>query len=102
MGRDPTTIHRFITKYKETGKIENLPQSGWLSVLNKEEKNALVTEASKQCHTPLHKIINNLNLNCNLTTAKKILYDAGIHFQIAAKKLFILKINAKKKNKLVQ
>jgi hypothetical protein len=97
MGRDPTTIHRFITKYKETGKIENLPQSGWPPVLNKEEKNALVTEASKQCCTPLHEIINNLNLNCSLTTAKKILYDAGIHSQIAAKKPFISEINAKKR-----
>ena len=27
MGRDPTTIHRFINKYKETRKFENLPRT---------------------------------------------------------------------------
>ena len=38
MGRDPTTIWRFIGKYKKTGKTENLPRFGCPSVLNNDEK----------------------------------------------------------------
>ena len=89
MGRDPTTIRRFIAKYKETGKIENLPRSGRPPVLNNNEKNALVNEVIKKRRTPLHEIINTLDLNCGLTTAKKTLYDAGIHSHSAAKKPFM-------------
>ncbi|PKK57667.1 hypothetical protein RhiirC2_797626 [Rhizophagus irregularis] len=44
MGCDPTTICRFIDKYKKTGKTENLPRSGWPSALNDNEKNALINE----------------------------------------------------------
>ncbi|CAB4488437.1 unnamed protein product [Rhizophagus irregularis] len=74
MGRDPTTICRFIDKYKKTGKTENLPRSGRPSALNDNEKNA-------------HSLMN-------LTTAKQILYDAGIHSHVAAKKPFISKRHA--------
>ena len=38
MGRDPTTIRRFINKYKETGTTENLPRSGRPPALNNDEK----------------------------------------------------------------
>ncbi|EXX73986.1 IS630 family transposase [Rhizophagus irregularis DAOM 181602=DAOM 197198] len=67
MGRDPTTIRRFIDKYKKTGKTENLPCSGRPSALNDNEKNALINET---------------------------LYDAGIHSHVAAKKPFISKRHA--------
>ncbi|CAG8584315.1 1210_t:CDS:1, partial [Diversispora eburnea] len=53
MERNPTTICRFIAKYKKTGNFKNLPQSRWPPALNNNEKNVLVTEVSKQCHTPL-------------------------------------------------
>src|SRR4051812_12002392 len=91
MGRDPTTIRRFIAKYKETGKIENLPRSGRPPVLNNNEKNTLVNEVIKKRRTPLHEIINTLDLNCGLTTAKKTLYDVGIHSHSAAKSLLCQK-----------
>jgi transposase len=38
MGRDPTTIRRFIARYKKTGKTENLPRSGRSPALNDSEK----------------------------------------------------------------
>ena len=97
MERDPTTIRRFIAKYKKTGKTENLPRSGRPPALNNDEKEALVNEATKKCRVPLHEIINKLNLNCSLTTAKKTLYNVGIHSHIAAKKPFVSENNANKR-----
>ncbi|EXX64600.1 IS630 family transposase [Rhizophagus irregularis DAOM 181602=DAOM 197198] len=73
MGRDPTTICRFIDKYKKTGKTENLPRSGRPSALNDNEKNA-------------HSLMKLLKID--------ILYDAGIHSHVAAKKPFISKRHA--------
>ncbi|RHZ51190.1 hypothetical protein Glove_482g39 [Diversispora epigaea] len=87
--RDPTTIRRFIDGYKKTVNTENLPHSGWPLALNNNEKNKLANEVTKNRCVPLHEIIDTLSLNCNLTTAKQILYDAGIHFHAAAKKPFV-------------
>ena len=89
MGRDPTTIRRFINKYKNTGSIENLPRSGRPPAVNVVEKNALVNEVMKNRRAPLHEVINTLGLNCSLTTAKTTLYEAGICSRVAAKKPFI-------------
>lgn len=94
MGRDPTTIRRFIAKYQETGSIENLPRSGRPPVLDNNEKNTLINEAIKKRRAPLHEIVNTLGLNCGLTTAKKTLYKAGIHSRVAAKKPFISESHA--------
>ena len=91
IGRDPTTIRRFIDKYKKTGKTENLPQSGWPPVLNNNKKNALINEVTENRHEPLHEVVNKLGLSCSLTTVKQALYDAGIHFHIAAKNLLYQK-----------
>uniref|UniRef100_U9T424 Uncharacterized protein n=1 Tax=Rhizophagus irregularis (strain DAOM 181602 / DAOM 197198 / MUCL 43194) TaxID=747089 RepID=U9T424_RHIID len=60
MGRDPTTIRRFIDKYKKTGKTENLLRSGRPSALNNNEKNALINEVTKNRREPLHEVINKL------------------------------------------
>ena len=89
MGRDPTTIRRFINKYKETGKIENLPRTGRPPALNNDEKDALTNEVIKNRRIPIHEVINTLDLNCCLTTAKKSLHEAGIYSHVAAKKPFI-------------
>src|SRR5437870_13892193 len=67
MGRDPTTIHRFINKYKETGKIENLPRTGRPSALNNDKKDALINEVIKNRCIPIHEVIKTLDLNCYLT-----------------------------------
>lgn len=89
MGRDPTTIRRFIAKYKSTGNIENLPRSGRPTVLNTNEKEQLINKVTRNRRVPLHKAVNTLGLNCSLTTVKKTLYKAGFHSQVAAKKPFI-------------
>jgi transposase len=89
MGRDPTTIRRFIDKYKKTGKTENLPRSGRPPALNDNEKHALINEVMNNRCEPLHEAINTLDLSCSLTTAKQTLYDAGIHSHVAVKKPFI-------------
>src|ERR1041385_6436499 len=89
MGRDPTTIRRFINKYKETGNIENLPRTGRPPALNNDEKDALTNEVIKNRRIPIHEVINTLDLNCSLTTAKKTLHEAGIYSHVAAKKPFI-------------
>ena len=89
MGRDSTTIRRFINKYKETGKIENLPRTGRPPALNNDEKDALINEVMKNRCIPIHEVINTLDLNCCLTTAKKSLHEAGIYSHVAAKKPFI-------------
>jgi len=47
MGRDPTTTRRFINKYKETGKIENLLRTGRPPALNNDKKDALINEVIK-------------------------------------------------------
>jgi transposase len=94
IGRDPSTIHRFIDKYKKTGKTENLPRSGRPPALNNNEKNALISEVTENRREPLHEVINKLGLSCSLTTAKQALYDAGIHSHVAAKKPFISKKHA--------
>ena len=94
IGRDPTTIRRFIDKYKKTGKTENLPRSGRPPALNNNEKNALISEVTENRREPLHEAINKLGLSCSLTTAKQTLYDAGIHSHVAAKKPFISKKHA--------
>jgi len=60
MGRDPTTICRFIDKYKNTGKTENLPRLGHPPALNDNEKNALINEVTKNRRKPLHEVINKL------------------------------------------
>ena len=89
MGRDPITIRRFINKYKETGKTDNLPRPGRPPVLNNDKKSALTNEVVKNRREPIHKIINTLGLNCSITTAKKSLHEAGIYSHVAAKKPFI-------------
>src|ERR1044072_8962942 len=81
MGHDPTTIRRFINKYKETGNIENLPRTGRPPALNNDEKDALTNEVIKNRRIPIHEVINTLDLNCSLTTAKKTLHEAGIYSQ---------------------
>src|SRR2546421_4843863 len=47
------------------------------------------SEVTQNCHKPLHEVINTLGLNCSITTAKRTLYDAGIHSHVAAKKPFV-------------
>src|SRR2546421_3783619 len=47
------------------------------------------SEVTQNCHKPLHEVINTLDLNCSITTAKRTLYDAGIHSHVAAKKPFV-------------
>lgn len=89
MERDPTTIRRFIKKYKKTGSIENLPRSGRPPALNIIEKSALVNEVKRNRRAPLHEVVNTLGLNCSLTTAKTTLYEAGLCSHVAAKKPFI-------------
>jgi transposase len=97
IGRDPTTIRRFIAKYQQTGSIENLPRSGRPSVLDNKEKKKLIKEATKKRRAPLKEIVNNLDLDCCLSTAKNVLYNAGIHSHIAAKKPFISEDNASRR-----
>ena len=101
MGRDPTTIRRFINKYKKTGSIENLPRSGRPPALNIIEKNALVNEVKKNRRAPLHEVVNTLGLNCGLTTARTTLYEAGICSRVAAKKPFISERHAAARRKSV-
>ena len=95
MGRDPTTIRRFIAKYQKTGKIENLPQSGRPPALNNYQKNTLLQKAKKERRKPLHEIVDDLKLNCSLTTARRILHNNGIRGYIAAKKPFVSEKHAK-------
>ncbi|CAB5349199.1 unnamed protein product [Rhizophagus irregularis] len=89
IGRDPTTIRRIIDRYKKTGKTENLPRSGRPPALNNNEKNALINKVTQDRHEPLHEVINTLDLNCSLTTAKRALHSVGIYSHVAAKKPFI-------------
>ncbi|GET66874.1 IS630 family transposase [Rhizophagus irregularis DAOM 181602=DAOM 197198] len=89
MGRDPTTIRRIIDRYKKTGKTENLPRSGRPPALNNNEKNALINKVTQDRCEPLHEVINTLDLNCSLTTAKRALHSVGIYSHVAAKKPFI-------------
>ena len=89
MGRDPTTIRRFINKYKETGTTENLPRSGRPPALNNDEKDAFISEVIQNRRAPIHEVINTLDLNCSQTTALKALHDVGITSHVAAKKPFI-------------
>ncbi|GBB94414.1 hypothetical protein RclHR1_02350013 [Rhizophagus clarus] len=91
MGRDPTTIRRFIEKYKKTGTTENLPRSGRPPALNDIEKNALVNEVMSDRREPLHEVINKLGLSCSQTTARQTLHDAGIRSHASAEKPFISK-----------
>ena len=48
LGRDPSTICRFLTKYKKTGKSENLPQSGRSRVLGDHDKSLLICEVTEK------------------------------------------------------
>ncbi|GET49791.1 IS630 family transposase [Rhizophagus irregularis DAOM 181602=DAOM 197198] len=89
IGRDPTTIRRIIDRYKKTGKTENLPRSGRPLALNNNEKNALINKITQDRREPLHEVINTLDLNCSLTTAKRALHSVGIYSHVAAKKPFI-------------
>ncbi|KAG9291215.1 hypothetical protein G9A89_021717 [Geosiphon pyriformis] len=84
--RDPTTIRRFLAKYKRTKKIENLPRSGRPHILKDKQKNALIQKAIKERSKPLRDIVKDLDLKCSLTTARMVLHDAGIRSHIAAKK----------------
>ncbi|CAB4494670.1 unnamed protein product [Rhizophagus irregularis] len=89
MGHDSTTIRRIIDRYKKTGKTENLPRSGRPPALNNNEKNALINKVTQDRREPLHEVINTLDLNCSLTTAKRALHSVGIYSHVAAKKPFI-------------
>ena len=40
-------------------------------------------------HELLCKVVNTLGLNCSIITAKRTLYDAGIHSYVTAKKPFV-------------
>jgi transposase len=95
MERDPTTIRRFIAKYRNTGKIENLPRSGRPPLLNNQEKEVLSQKAKNERHKPLHEIVNDLGFNCSLATASRALHDSGIRSYIAAKKPFVSENHAK-------
>ena len=64
MEHDPTTIRRFIAKYKSTGKIDNLRWSGQPKALNNNEKNELLQEAINERRKPLYDIVSDLGLNC--------------------------------------
>ena len=89
MDHDLTTIRRIIDRYKKTGKTENLLRSGHPLALNDNEKNALINEVIQDRYKPLHEVINTLDLNCSLTTAKRALHDVEIYSHVAAKKPFI-------------
>jgi transposase len=95
MNRDPTTIRRFIAKYQNTGKIENLPRSGRPTILNNQEKETLLQKATEERRKPLHEIVSDLGLNCSLATAGRALHDSGIRSYIAAKKPFVSENHAK-------
>src|SRR5881398_1780045 len=95
MERDPTTIRRFIAKYQSTGKIQNLPQSGRPPALNNQQKDALLQTATKERRKPPHEIISDLNLNCSVHTAGRVLHNSGIHSYVAAKKPFVSEDHAK-------
>lgn len=86
LGRDPSTIRRFLAKYKKTGKSENLPRVGRPRVLSDYDKSLLINEVIKKRRAPLCEIINNLGFRCSISTIKNTLYDAGLYSHIAAKK----------------
>lgn len=89
VGWDPTTIRRFIKKYKKTGSIKNLSRAGRPPVLNSQEKRILIQEATKERRLPLREIISKLELKCSLSTAKNILHSSGLRSYIASPKPFI-------------
>ncbi|CAG8654262.1 5973_t:CDS:2 [Funneliformis caledonium] len=95
MGCDPITIRRIIDRYKKTEKTENLLRSEHPLALNNNETNTLINKITQDRCEPLHEVINTLGLNCNLTTAKRVLYDIGIYFHVAAKKTFYIKKSCK-------
>lgn len=86
LGRDPSTIRRFLAKYKKTGKSENLPRSGRPRVLGDQDKSLLIHEVTEKRHAPLREIVNNLGFTCSLSTIKNALYDSGLYSHVAAKK----------------
>jgi transposase len=93
IGRNPTTIRRFLAKYKRTGKIENHLRSGRPSILTNEEKDKLISVTTKEQHKPLHEIINKAGLICSLTTARRVLKKVKLHSCVAAKKPYISEKN---------
>src|SRR5437868_9196579 len=72
---DPTTIRRFLAKYRRTKKITNLRRSGRPQVLNQRKKTALLKVAMRERSTPLRNLVNDLELGCSLRTASG-LYEA--------------------------
>ena len=62
LGQAPTTIWRFLAKYKTTGNLENLPKSGRPSALNEEKKILLIKAAIEERYKSLKNIINDLQL----------------------------------------
>ena len=88
LGRAPTTIRRFLAKYKRTKKIENLPRSGRPPILKKQEKTAVVKKVLKERRVPLLQIVKDLKLNCSVQTVARTLHDAGLRSRVAALKPF--------------
>ena len=87
--RAPTTIRRFLAKYKRTKKIANLPRSGCPPALKKQEKTAIVKKAVKERRVPLLKIVKDLNLQCSVQTIARTLHDARLCSRVAALKPFL-------------
>lgn len=85
--RDPTTIRRFINKYKAE-KLKVYHDQDVRLLLMMIKKSVLLKEITKD-RRALHEVINTLNLNCGEITAKKVSYGAEIHSHIAAKKPFV-------------
>ena len=89
MKRDPTTIRRFLAKYRRTKKITNLRRSGRPRVLNQRKKTALLKVAMRERSTPLRNLVNDLELGCSLRTASRALRSFGVRSRVAAVKPFL-------------
>jgi len=93
IGRDLTTVRRFLAKYKRTKKITNLPRSGRPPALKKQEKTTILKKVLKERCKPLCSIVKDLNLQCSVQTAARTLHSFGLHSRVAAVKPFLLEDN---------
>ena len=95
----PSTVTKFLQRFKSHESIENLPRSGRPRKTSETRDRWIARNAESQTHVPLKVLKDILNIDINQRTIRRRLREAGIRKWRAVNRPLLTKVHAYKRQK---
>lgn len=92
-----STAYYNLKKFNTIGSASQQPRSGRPSKLTDRAKRLLVRSARKSRRAPFRELVNTLQLNISVSTARNVLAEHGYHRRVAKKVPYLSKDQKKKR-----